>query len=298
MRAPSFVPMPSSATTSAPSPAVCDRGARRVGGAAALDRDDAAALERQPDRLVDQPHAAQRDRAVDHAHAVRARGERRDEDLAGREVAERTGTIEHAVVELPLAAGHVERAVGAARRRHAHARANPPSARPGARSARAARRSPPPSRARGSSGPCARRRRCASRSRGRACRAACGSPRTRRRGCARTRSRSRRSRPATPRAARTSRAAGERASGTTTHAAEAAPAASAASQRRVPTSANGSSTSAWKRSPGLTARQVDGVGGVDGDAHEAGISSGSASRPSARRTARPSASSDSTTSRS
>ena len=45
-------------------------------------------------------------------------------------------------------------------------------------------------------------------------------------------------------------------SGTTTHAAEAAPAASAASQRRVPMSENGSSTSAWKRSPGLTARQV------------------------------------------
>ena len=44
-------------------------------------------------------------------------------------------------------------------------------------------------------------------------------------------------------------------SGTTTHAAELAPAASAASQRRAPTSAKGSSTSAWKRSPGLTARQ-------------------------------------------
>ena len=44
-------------------------------------------------------------------------------------------------------------------------------------------------------------------------------------------------------------------SGTTTQAAEAAPAASAASQRRAPTSAKGSSTSAWKRSPGFTARQ-------------------------------------------
>ena len=48
----------------------------------------------------------------------------------------------------------------------------------------------------------------------------------------------------------------------------------------------------------LDGEAAHGVGGVDRDAHDAGISSGRASRPSARRTARPSASSDSTTSRS
>ena len=133
---------------------------------------------------------------------------------------------------------------------------------------------------------------------GRACRAACGSPRTRRRGCARTRSRARRSRPATPRAARTSRAAAARASGTTTHAAEAAPAAERGVAEARADVGERLVDERLEALAGLDRQAAHGVRGVDGDAHGAGISSGSASRPSARRTARPSASSESTTSRS
>ena len=87
-------------------------------------------------------------------------------------------------------------------------------------------------------------------------------------------------------------------SGTTTQAAEAAPAASAASQSRGADVGERLVDERLEMLARLHAEAADGVGGVDGNAHDAVTSSGRASRPSARRTARPSASSESTTSRS
>ena len=86
------------------------------------------------------------------------------------------------------------------------------------------------------------------------------------------------------------RAGGARRPGMTTQAAETAPAASAASQSRRPTSANGSSTSAWKRSPGLTARQLTAFEAYTGIAVTArSLPREARAGRSARRTARPSA---------